>query len=95
MVTLAAAPKAIVTATRRMSTYCIAEANAGAVMKVPNGARPEALQAQAGRRRVKARRWAGATLPSSEAARYHRPCIATGSHVTTTARRSAALSGWL
>jgi hypothetical protein len=73
MVTLAAAPKAIVTATRRMSTYCIAEANAGAVMKVP----------------------AGATLPSSEAARYHRPCIATGSHVTTTARRSAALSGWL
>jgi hypothetical protein len=49
MVTLAAAPKAIVTATRRMSTYCIAEANAGAVMKVPNGAMPEARQAEAGR----------------------------------------------
>jgi hypothetical protein len=45
MVTFAAAPKVIVTATRRMNTYCIAEANAGAVMKVPNGAMPEARQA--------------------------------------------------
>jgi hypothetical protein len=39
MVTLAAALKAIVTATSRISTYCMAEPNAGALMKVPNGAR--------------------------------------------------------
>jgi hypothetical protein len=39
MVTLAAAPKPIVTATRRISTYCMAEPNAGALMRVPNGAR--------------------------------------------------------
>ena len=95
MVTLAAAPKAIVTATRRMSTYCIAEANAGAVMKVPNGARPEALQAQAGRRRVKARRWA-----ESYPAQLRSRSISSPVHSHRVARhhdtrRSAALSGWL
>jgi hypothetical protein len=39
MVTLAAAPQAMVTATRRMRRYCITESNAGALMKVPRVAR--------------------------------------------------------
>lgn len=41
MVTLVAAPQAIVTATRGMSGYCITQFNTGTFMKVPNVSRCE------------------------------------------------------
>jgi hypothetical protein len=39
MVTLAAAPQAMVTATRRMSKYRIAQSNVASLMKVPETSR--------------------------------------------------------